>query len=88
MVRGFDLIKQNEWHNSGFFIGNPLSKKILSDWNIQLHNTELRLEGRNIKGPKLNFGKRQVEGQADFGREAVSGVVDPVSLFNSINQFV
>src|SRR5882757_5041509 len=70
MVSKLELITLNEFHNSGFFIGNPLSKRVLSDWSIQLHNTELRLERRNITGPKLNFW--QTTGGGPSGLRATS----------------
>jgi PAZ domain len=62
-----------------FFLENPTAKKILTDWNLELDSKPVTLEGRIHSGPTLNFGKKEVAVQPDFGRDALSGVVNAVN---------
>ncbi|OXA64113.1 Protein argonaute-3 [Folsomia candida] len=61
--------------------GTPEAKAILTKWNLEMENIPLTMKARIHAGPALNFGKKQLAAAgADFSRDALSGVVQPVHV--------
>jgi hypothetical protein len=46
---------------------------------LELEKGPLHMNGRLMTGATLNFGKREVMVGADFSREALASVYDPVN---------
>lgn len=71
-----------------YLLEKPEARKILDDWNLELDKDPLQMEGRIHAGPTLNFGKREVAVQADFSKDALSGVVNAVREVTSLALFL